>query len=513
MKKRIITVLLVTACAAALAGCSSKKAKETEPVKVEETAAAREEAQTEAAAVETEAKAVETEAEAVETEAKAVETEAEAVETEAKAAETEAEKAETEAKAAETEAEKAETEAEVSESEYGYDFGETESEYDYTETEEEIEIIPKPVIAVGDYLKIEDDTYKTMTVEVEPAVQVTDQEVMDNISESFTYLDDYDDLVEKRTDGVVNDGDTVNIDYVGKKDGEAFDGGTATGYDLTIGSNTFIDGFEEGLIGKKIGDTVDLNLTFPEEYGVEELNGADVVFTVTINYAAEMPELTDELADKLSDGEYETVDEYKESIRSELQASNDETYQNAVYGAIMDKLIAEYPIEEYPEEAKSYYAETIIKNYIEPYAQMYGMELDEFVSAAYGGLTMDELKEQQINPEAEHMAQQELILGAIAEKEGITMTDEELDEVIKNLADQYGTTAEDILKYEDKEYIRMSELDRKVMEWLAVNVNVKDAAPETEAEAGAETEAETQAAAAETEAAQTEAEETETEKK
>ena len=91
-------------------------------------------------------------------------------------------------------------------------------------------------------------------------------------------------LYVKKTEGTVANGDTANIDYTGKKDGVAFDGGTAAGYDLTIGSNSFIDGFETGLIGKKIGDTVDLNLKFPENYSSAELAGKAVVFTVKINY-------------------------------------------------------------------------------------------------------------------------------------------------------------------------------------------------------------------------------------
>ena len=118
------------------------------------------------------------------------------------------------------------------------------------------------------------------------------------------------------TNRAVKEGDIVNIDYEGKKDGVAFDGGTAQGYDLTIGSGTFIDGFEDGLIGAKIGDTLDLNLTFPENYGAAELAGQDVVFTVKVNSIKEekLPELTDELAKKINP-EVKNVDEFKAYIK------------------------------------------------------------------------------------------------------------------------------------------------------------------------------------------------------
>ena len=119
-------------------------------------------------------------------------------------------------------------------------------------------------------------------------------------------------------DRAVETGDTVNIDYEGTKDGVAFDGGTAQGYDLTIGSGTFIPGFEDGLVGVKIGDTVDLPLTFPENY-TEELAGKDVVFTVTVNSVKRMPELTDDLVNQITDGEYTDVASNKESVRKDLE--------------------------------------------------------------------------------------------------------------------------------------------------------------------------------------------------
>ena len=504
MKKQFLMALLV-GCAVAAAGCSSKT-KETEAPKPVETAAARDTeaaaAETEAAAVETEAAAVETEAAAVETEAAAAETEAAAVETEAAKAETEPEAAETEAASVETEPEAAETEAEAAETEEDIFEAGTESEfYDYTETETEYVPVPAPEYDISDYLDIKDEDYKNLTIQAAPAQKVTDEEVNEEIANAFEYLEDHDDLVEKITKGKVKTGDTVNIDYVGTKDGEAFDGGTAEGYDLEIGSGSFIDGFEDGLIGKEIGSEVDLNLTFPEDYGVEELNGADVVFHVTLNYISKMPELTDELAKKLSGDEYDNVEDYVESVRSDLQAGYDEEYRNGVYAQIMEKLTELYPLEEYPEENIQYNMDNIMAQYIEPYASMYGMSVEDFIAAAYGGVTEEEFREQQLLPAAQSNLSQEMILTAIGELEGITMSDEELDKLLQEYADEYGVTVEELIEGTDKETIRNSELQRKVMEWLYENVTIEET-DETEAAVeafGNETEAETQAAGPETE--------------
>ena len=498
MKKKYALALLLSACTVIAAGCGNKE-KETEAPKAVETAAARD---TEAAAAETEAAAaVETEAAAAATEAAAVETEAAAAATEAAAVETEA--AAVAATVAETEAETTVPEMAAVETEPdAYNYAETESEsYDYTETETEYVVVPKPEYNVSDYLKIEDDAYKNLTVQVAPAQKATDEEVNEEINTSITYLEDYDEIVVKKTEGKVKSGDTVNIDYVGTKDGEAFDGGSAQGYDLEIGSGSFIDGFEEGLIGKEIGSEVDLNLTFPEDYGVEDLNGADVVFHVTLNYIAEIPELTDELAKKLSGGEYDNVKDYVESVRSSIQSGYDEDYKNSVFTMIMGKLSELYPVEQYPEANIEYNINDIMDRYIKPYASMYGMSLDDFIASAYNGLTEEEFRETQLAPAAQANLAQEIILTAIAEKEGITMTDQELDKLLASYAEENGVTVEELTAGMDRESIRSSELQQAVMNWLYENVTIEEVEETEPAElSGFETEAETEISAAQTEA-------------
>ena len=519
MKKHVLAALLV-ACAVVAAGCGNKE-KETEAPKPAETAAARDTeapaaqtaAQTEEAApAQTEAAVpADTEA-AAQTEA-VEETEA-AAQTEA-AEETEAAAAQTEAAAAQTEEEVAVTEPETVGVETEADsFTETESEFiDYAETETEYIAPPKPEYDILDYLEIKDDGYKDLKIQLAPAQKVTDEEVEEEINNAITYSEDYDEIVDKIEKGKVKSGDVVNIDYVGTKDGVEFEGGSAQGYDLEIGSGSFIDGFEDGLIGKEIGSETDLNLTFPEDYGNEDLSGQDVVFHVTINYVAKTPELTDELAKKLSGDEYDNVEDYVESVRSSIQEGYDEEYKNNAYAQIMSSLMELYPIEDYPEENVEYYINDIMERYIKPYASMYGMSVEDFIAAAYNGVTEDEFREQQLIPSAQSTLAQEMILSAIAEKEGITMTDPELDKLLEDYAAEYDVTVDELTAGTDRETIRSSELQQKVMEWLYENVDIEQI-QETEAEAlsGSETEAETWSGS-ETEAETAEAlAQTETEK-
>ena len=225
---------------------------------------------------------------------------------------------------------------------------ETEADIISAETEAETEEEPllAPVYEISDYLEIDDEDYKGLSIEVAPPVQVTEDEIQAYMTSEVEAAD----LYEETTEGVVEMGDLVNIDYVGTKDGEAFDGGTADNYDLEIGSGSFIDGFEEGLVGQEIGDTVELPLTFPEDYWNEDLAGAEVVFTVTLNAIKELPELTDEIAKKVSGGEYDTLEAYKESVRKMFQDNYDNEALTEKYTAIMNQLVKMYKPEGYPQE-------------------------------------------------------------------------------------------------------------------------------------------------------------------
>lgn len=260
----------------------------------------------------------------------------------------------------------------------------------------------------------------------------TDEQVQEQIQSVLTNNG----TLQEVTGRAVQEGDTVNIDYEGKKDGVAFDGGTAQGYDLEIGSNSFIDGFEDGLIGANIGETRDLNLTFPEDYGNADLAGQAVVFTVKINSIKESKpaELNDEFVQSVSQTA-KTVDEYKEEVKKNLELTLD--WQN-----ILDNSQVEYPkgyLEQQEKEIKESHEKTAKDNdlSLEDYASQYGYTLEQF--------------EEQIAMQAESSAKQTAIVRAICEKEGIKISDEEYKEKAQEYAEQAGL--EDIKELE-KEYSR-----------------------------------------------------------
>ena len=200
--------------------------------------------------------------------------------------------------------------------------------------------------------------YKSVAVTVEPKEEVTQEDIDAYIDQILSAKTTYEEV-----DRAVEEGDQVNIDYVGKKDGKEFEGGSSAegGYDLVIGSNSFIDGFEEGLIGAKKGDTLDLNLTFPETYSATELAGQDVVFTVTVNTVKEsvVPELTDDYVTTLQ-ADCKTVDEYKEYVKGLLEEKAQYTYDQAVQEAAFEVVFNESVVSEPDQELiDSYYDKSI----------------------------------------------------------------------------------------------------------------------------------------------------------
>ncbi len=208
----------------------------------------------------------------------------------------------------------------------------------------------------------------SFSVEVDP----TSDNYKEYYSERVSEL-----LVAELTEGKVEEGDIANIDYVGKKDGVAFDGGTANGYDLEIGSDSFIDGFEDGLIGKEIGSTVDLNLTFPESYGNADLAGQDVVFTVKINSVQHtFSELNDENAKTCG---FDSA--------AEIEA---DAVKYATEGAAWD-IVYENAKVEYPKKETEVFYSFLLSNLDIQMQNSYGITLEEYVE--YAGTTMDEVEQ------------------------------------------------------------------------------------------------------------------------
>ena len=215
-------------------------------------------------------------------------------------------------------------------------------------------------------------SYKGVEVDKIEKPEVSDDDVDAQIQS--TMIDKIADL--PITDRAAEEGDTAIIDFVGKKDGEAFQGGTSSDYALELGSGTFIDGFEDGVIGHKPGETFDLNLTFPENYQSEELAGQDVVFTVTLNNI--LPELSDDIVKILSD-KSETVEEYKKEVKDDLQATKDESYESSLREAAWNAVLDNTEVKEYPEDKVQEYIDMMNEQY-ETMASYYNMEFEDFLT-------------------------------------------------------------------------------------------------------------------------------------
>ena len=258
--------------------------------------------------------------------------------------------------------------------------------------------------------------YDGMAVEVAGDFEVSDEDVVDYINGMLSYYPSYEDT-DKQT---VEEGDCVNIDYEGKKDGVAFDGGTAQGYVLEIGSNTFIDGFEDGLIGVNVGDTVDLNLTFPENYQSADLAGADVVFTVTVNKIVEKVETSyDKLTDEYvaSNLNYDSVDALYNETKSYMESSNEQNRVVAERSAVLEKLI---------ENSKVAIPDGLLDMKVDQYIQQFTKQnckddktLSDYLSANYN-MTEEDFKST-ITKEMESNLDDEMVLEALVKAEGETL--------------------------------------------------------------------------------------------
>ena len=252
-------------------------------------------------------------------------------------------------------------------------------------------------------------------------------------------------------------GDTVSIDFDGFLEGERFDGGKAEDYSLELGSHSFVPGFEEQVVGMKIGEEKDLDITFPEDY-VENLAGKAVVFKVKLKGITEneLPELDDEFAKDVS--EFDTLEEYKADLRQNLQKSKDEQAENAFRSLIM-KQAADNMTVEIPQVMLAEKAEEIVRNY----AANFGMtdrsvELEKLVRMM--GIDSETMN-QSILPSAQMQVRTELLLEAVAKAEGIELTEEETEEYLKKIADSVNAKPEEIREYFGLETIRNEYLKEK----------------------------------------------------
>lgn len=327
-------------------------------------------------------------------------------------------------------------------------------------------------INTADYVTLGE--YKGIEL-TEEAVSIPDEYVDRYIDDNILSSRAVKTEVEDRTD--VREGDTANIDYIGYKDGVAFDGGTAEGYDLVIGSGSFISGFEDGLIGAEVGETVSLDLTFPENYPSEDLAGADVVFEVTINSISvtETPELTDELVMELAIENCATVEELKSYLYDTFYSTAMQNYDQTVNNDVVEAAMENCTFEELPDEIVGRYYDALIDR-VTSTAESYGMDLSTYIQNYYG-MEEDEYKER-LKENAQTIAQRYVMFYAIAGAEGIDFTDEEKEEMMEELASSYGLESVDELKEEiDEETMNEYILAEKVVEFLVDNaiINTNEA--------------------------------------
>lgn len=291
-------------------------------------------------------------------------------------------------------------------------------------------IVTEPEVKLGDYkdLPIKKDT-----------VRVTKDEIKTRID---NLLKDYAELVVKE-DGKVEDGDIAVIDFEGFKDDVAFDGGKGENYSLEIGSNSFIPGFEDGVKGMKKGESKDLKLTFPKDYGVADLAGADVVFKVTVNEIKKkvIPELDKDFFDDLGmDGvtDKDSLEaKIKEDIKTEKERNADNKYIDELLNAAVENMTCDIDDEIVEAEAKNMYNDVV--------QRMNMQGLTEEVYLQYADTTKEDIIEH-MKPEALKRLQNSYLLNAIIEKEKIEVSEEEAKKEIEEMAKTYNMTVEDIEK-------------------------------------------------------------------
>lgn len=270
-------------------------------------------------------------------------------------------------------------------------------------------------------------------------------------------------------DRAVETGDTVNIDYEGKKDGVAFDGGTDQGYDLTIGSGQFIAGFEDGLIGVMPGETVDLDLTFPENYGNSDLAGQAVVFTVTVNYIqpAQDGEFSDEIISNFGIDGVTNEEELRQYAYDYLNENAQQNYETNVQQAVMDAFMANNTFTSVPEALVQKYSDAA-ESSITSMASAYGVDADTFTQYYYGQDLATFL-----STYAEQTAKQDIALQAVANKENLNISDEELDQMLQDRATAAGyDTIEEYIGETSKEDYREYFLYDKVLDYLVENAQI-----------------------------------------
>lgn len=315
--------------------------------------------------------------------------------------------------------------------------------------------------------------YKGVTVE-KTIQSVTDEDVQNEIDNALANY-------PVEVDQAAKEGDTVNIDYVGKIDGEEFDGGSDQGADLKLGSGKFIDGFEDGLIGARKGETRTLNLTFPEDH-TQDLAGKAVEFTVTVNAVKEpLSEPTDQwVADNIEG--YDNLADYKAGIRSEQEENNEQTAENQVRYAAWTQVIDNCTINEYPETLVEV-GKKLYEQQVETYAKYAGMELDAYIESS--GLTQEEYQSN-MEEYGKNVAAQALVCQAICDKEGFAIGDDDYQKALQDMLTEYGCTEDELIQTYGQDNVEQSIMLNRVSNLILENANVTEVQADSSADSSSD---------------------------
>ena len=317
-------------------------------------------------------------------------------------------------------------------------------------------VVTKPEVKLG--------AYKDLEVSVEVSKEVTDADVDARIERERNNLAE---LVVK--EGAAAEGDTVVIDFVGSIDGVEFDGGKGDNFSLGLGSGQFIPGFEDQLVGHSAGETVDVIVTFPEDYQAADLAGKEAKFVTTIHEvkAKEVPALDDELAKDI-DEEVETLDELKEKYRKELAAAKEEAYNDAVEAAI-DLAVENAEIVDLPEEMIH---EEVHRSINEFLGNMQRQGISPEMYFQITGTTQEDLHKQ-YEAEAESRTKTNLVVEAVAKAEGFEATEEEINAEIEQLAADYNMPVEQVRNLLSPEMLKHDITVKKAVNVITSTAKVK----------------------------------------
>ena len=359
-------------------------------------------------------------------------------------------------------------------------FNEVASEnYEEALKENKIEAVSHPTIDVVQMEKGQDLIF-TAVVQTKPEIELGKYKGIeikkveynvsdDDINHELGHMQEHNSRLITVEDRPVEDGDITVIDFVGSVDGVEFEGGKAENHELTIGSNTFIPGFEEQIIGMNIDDVKDIKVKFPDEYFSKDLAGKDAVFKVTLHEIKkkELPELDDEFAKDAS--EFDTLDELKADIKAKLEKQNEERAKYETEDSVI-KAVCENAKLDIPSGMIEIEVENMIKD-MEQRLAYQGLKFEQYMQMM--GKTEEEFKKE-AEPQAIEAIKSRLALEAIIEKENIEASDEEVSEKLKEMAKNYGKTEDDFKDNENiKEYIKNGIKSEKAIEFLVKNAKMK----------------------------------------